>query len=278
MKYAVLVLGLLATLRVNAQDHLKDFTLKRSLKQDGLHLQFMVLDADKKGVKHHKPNKFYYWTKAQHVRATQGASSGLLLHGLLEAFYPDKQLAKKGKYHKGLKHGTWRYWNSNGTFQRVENWRQGTRIGKQQYFDENGNLIQTEFIHKKRRKIVQPDSVIQWRLFNRRTITIFDSTGQISEVQHLKNGKLHGTQKQFVDGKLDSKKRFKKGEQIEKAQEPESQNDEQFKDNDDNEPGKIAQLWNKLFKKEKQDKGEKQEKKKRESKRNSKGKNAGGEK
>ena len=121
MKYAVLVLGILAASYTIAQNHLEDFTLKRSLKQDGLQFNFTVLDDDKRGVKHHKPSKFYYWFKAQHVRATQGASSGRLLHGKFEAFYPDKQLAQQGSYKKGLKHGKWQYWYPDGSFKKVEN-------------------------------------------------------------------------------------------------------------------------------------------------------------
>jgi len=267
MKYAVIILGLLAASYANAQNHLEDFSLKRSLKQDGLHLHFKVLDADKKGVRHHKSSKTYYWTKAQHVRATQGASSGQLLHGQFEAFYRDKQLAQKGNYRKGLKHGTWSFWNPNGTFQRIENWHNGILAGKQQFFDDNGNQIRSEFIHGKRKKVVQSDSIIHWKSFDRKTITLFDSVGQRTEVQNFKNDELHGVQKLYVNGDLESKQRYKKGALIEGESEKESDETEE------KEPGKIAQLWRKLFKKEKQDK-EKSEKEPKEKKRPRKEENA----
>ncbi|MCR9171947.1 MAG: hypothetical protein NXI10_05620 [bacterium] len=266
MKYAVFVLGLLAASYVNAQDHLKDFSLKRSLKQDGLHLQFMVLDADKKGVRHHQPSKFYYWTKAQHVRATQGASSGLLLHGLFEAFYPDKQLAQKGSYKKGLKHGTWKYWHEDGTFQRVEKWSHGELSGKQLFYDEQGHLSRTEWIRGTIKKRVQTDSIIHWKAFDRKTIILLDSNGRKTEVQHFKNGVLHGVQKTFADGKVESKQRYKNGELIEK----ESKKDEEVTStseatNEEKEPGKLKQLWQNIFKKDKKEKT-KQEKETKEEK------------
>lgn len=275
MKYAVLILGLLAASYANAQDHLKDFSLKRSLKQDGLHLQFMVLDTDRKGIRHYNPSKFYYWTKAQHVRATQGASSGLLLHGLFEAFYPDKQLAKKGKYTKGLKHGEWNYWNADGTFRRIENWRHGNLSGKQEFFDDNGSLVRTEYIRGEKKKLVQKDSIIHWKSFERKTIILLDSVGNKVEVQRFKNDKLHGVQKQFVAGKLDSKTRYKKGELVATSEVDETQDEEQPNDEEEKEPGKITQLWNKLFNKDEQTK---EEKKQRESKRKSREENAEGEK
>ncbi len=275
MKYAVIILGLLAASYANAQDHLKDFSLKRSLKQDGLHLQFMVLDADKKGVRNHQPDKFYYWTKAQHVRATQGASSGLLLHGPFEAFYPDKQLAQKGEYRKGLKHGTWKYWHEDGTFLRIEEWRNGVLSGKQQFFDENGSLVRTELVrHGERKKSIKSDSVIVWKAFDRKTIILKDSIGRISEVQNFKNGELHGIQKSYSEGNLENKQRFKKGAIVEKKSKEASET------GNDEESGKLKQLWNKLFaKKDKSETKEKadKEKDKKRSKRTRKEKSAGEE-
>jgi len=268
MKYAVIILGLLAASYADAQHHLEDFSLKRSLKQDGLHLQFMVLDTDKKGVRNHQPNKFYYWTKSQHVRATQGASSGQLLHGLYEAFYPDKQLAEKGNYHKGLKHRSWNYWHEDGTFLRKENWRHGILSGKQKYFDENGSLVRTEHIQNGlKKKVVQSDSVVHWKYFHRKTITLFDSTGQKKEVQHFKKNELHGVQKTFINGKLENKHRYRTGELIDKKE-------EESKDTEEKEPSNLAQFWNKLFKKGKGEKAEKDPKKKKEAKRKRKDGNA----
>lgn len=268
MKYAVLILGLLAASYANAQNHLEDFSRKRSLKQDGLHLQFMVLDADKKGVRNHHPSKFYCWTKAQHVRVTQGASAGLLLDGLFEAFYPDKQLAQKGNYQKGLKHGVWSYWSQDGTFYKKEKWCRGVLSGKQQYFDEKGQLESTEIIHgaglKKR---VTSDSIIHWRSFDRKTIVLLDDSGKKMEVQNFKEDELHGVQKTYAEGKLQSKVRYKKGETSEKEQEDK---EEESEGNLEEEPGKLKQTWQKLFKKKSEEEKEKRPKEKERKERKSK--------
>lgn len=270
MKYAVLILGLFLATYANAQDHLKDFSLKRSLKQDGLHLQFMVLDADKRGVRNHEPGKFYHWTKAQQVRITQGGSSGQLLHGLFEAFYSNKQLAQKGSYCKGLKHGSWKYWYQDGTFQRTESWRHGVQLGKQQFFNESGELVRTEFIHGKRKKIVQPDSVIHYKSFNRKTILLLDSIGQKEVLEKFQNNELNGVQKTYANGKVASKVHYKKGVLVEKRA---AEDGKEGTPDSKKEPGKIKELWDKYFKKEKSDK-ESSENKEQKEKTKKKEKNA----
>lgn len=252
MKYAVFVLGLLAAFCTNAQNHLKDFSLKRSLKQDGLQFNFTVLDDDKKGVRHYSVSKFYFWTKAQHLQSTQGASSGQLLHGTFEAFYTSKQLARKGEFSKGLKNGTWNFWNKDGSYQRKERWRRGKLCGKQQFFDSKGELVRTEIIRGNKKKCIQSDTTILWKSFDRKTIILKDSLGRKAEIQNFKEGTQHGTQKYYTDGKLDYKVKYKHGTEIQpKAkQEPELMDDEtELEGGDEKEPGKLKSLWNKLFSK-----------------------------
>lgn len=264
MKYAVLVLGLLFALQSNAQHHLKDFALKRSLKQDGLHFQFTVLDSDRRGVRHHNPRKFYHWIKAQHVLSTQGASSGQLLHGTFEAFYQNKQLAQKGNYHKGLKHGTWRYWREDGTISHSEKWRHGKQCGKQLFFDETGQLKKSHVLRGGTLKQVQPDSVVVWKPHHRKKIVVKDSLGRKVSVEHFKNNSLCGTAKYYVDGKLERKEKYKKGAIVEdrtkkrEKKEKEAETDEKV----EKEQGKLKSLWNKWFSKDKEPKEPKEKKKK----------------
>lgn len=106
----------------------KDYTLQKTLKQDGLEYQFTVLDEDKRGVLHYDLDRTYYWYKAQKVMGTEGAASGMLLNGEFVAYHPNKQLAQKGKFCKGLKYGTWLYWNDKGEIIRTEKWRRGKEI------------------------------------------------------------------------------------------------------------------------------------------------------
>lgn len=267
MKYAVLVLWLLAAWYTNAQDHLEDFALKRSLKQDGLQFNFTVLDDDKRGVRHHKPSKFYYWFKAQHVRSTQGASSGRLLHGVFEAFYPDKQLAQKGSYKKGLKHGEWHYWYQDGSFKRIENWSHGELRGKQQYFDADGSWNHTDIIHDGVKKRSTPDSTVVWKSFHRKIIILKDSLGRKSQVQQFKNNELHGIQKTYVNGKLEQKERYRKGELlVPKNKELESEEESE------KESGKVKKLWQKWFSKDEKESNQENKQKKERGKREKKNK------
>lgn len=123
-----------------AQNPVKDFYLKKSLKQDGLHYQFTVLDDDKHGVWIYNKDKFYFWYKAQKVLSTQGGASGQLLNGSFEAFHENKQLAQKGKFHKGLKDGKWINWRADGSLISIEEWNKGDLCGTCEYFNEKGEL------------------------------------------------------------------------------------------------------------------------------------------
>lgn len=144
MSRLILIVLLLTGLTVSAQKPLKNFYLNRSLKQDNLQFQFTVLDEEKHGVWHYNKHKFYYWYKAQKVMSTQGGSSGILLHGTMEAFHPNKQLSHKGTFNRGLKHGKWMYWREDGTLCRIEQWVNGAQRGEQLFFDEDG--VQSESI------------------------------------------------------------------------------------------------------------------------------------
>lgn len=158
MKTLLIAFCLLFTYPVISQQVTKDFYLKKSLKQDGLQLQFTVLDEDKKGVWHYQRSKFYFWYKAQKVMATQGGASGQLLNGNYEAFHENKQLAQKGKFCRGLKDGEWLYWRADGTLRLIEVWKNGTFSGKQVRYTANGEIEEQVEYGLFRSKLIQGDS------------------------------------------------------------------------------------------------------------------------
>lgn len=269
MKYAFFVLTLFVALFSEAQDNLNDFALKRSLKQDGLQFVFTVLDSDKNGVRRHDQSKFYYWLKAQNVVATQGASSGQLLDGIFEAFYLNKQLARKGEFRKGLKHGTWHYWRTDGTLKKSEQYNNGTQSGKQQYFDEEGMVHKTELIRGRTSKSIQSDSTIILKSRERKTVIIKDSLGRKESIQNYKKGLLHGASKFYEEGKLINTQKYKLGElQTKPAKVKKEDNGNEASSEEvtevEKDPGKLKTLWNKIFKKKDQDDSEKDAEKKKE--------------
>ena len=164
----------------------KDIYLKHSFKQDGLSYQFTVLGDNKIGVLHYNKNKYYHWFKAQKVLSTQGGASGQLLDGLFESFYENKQLNSKGKFNKGLKNGEWIYWRENGSIERLEHWKNGSKYGKELIYDEKGILTES-IIHK----------------CNSYTKTTFDKDGVILSTKKFKNGKESISKSQKEETKSD---------------------------------------------------------------------------
>lgn len=215
MKYLVgLILIVNTTFSFN-QKILKDIHLKRSLKQEGEQYQFTVLDKDEKGVRSYKKDRFYYWYKAQHVIATQGASSGDLLHGGFEAYHDNKQLSKKGAFSKGLKSGEWLYWREDGTLITAEHWKKGRLKGTETNYDKEGNAFQTTRHKRFSYKRENADSiVIGKKASGSETILMKDSLGEITRIEKKKNGALHGTAKELENGKVVSKTTYKNGQPV----------------------------------------------------------------
>lgn len=75
-----------------------------------------------------KPGLFYYWYSANAIHATQGGFSGKLLNGRYTEYYLNKNLKEQGAFKKGLKSGTWRTWNEDGTVSQVSNWEKGVLV------------------------------------------------------------------------------------------------------------------------------------------------------
>lgn len=213
----MLCLFLLITFAFPAQKTNRDYHLRHNIKQDGQQFEFHVLDFDDPGVYQYDKSKFYFWLKAQQVHSTQGYSSGLLLHGEFQAFYPNKQLARRGYFYKGLKNGEWLYWNQEGRMILIEHWKSGIKVGLEKKFADDGSLLsQTKY---KAGKTVRKtaDSVIVTSK-NKERITLFGTDGQKLRTIRMKHGKLDGKQQEFKNGKASSISYYKAGEKTEKAE------------------------------------------------------------
>ena len=212
MKPLLLFLLIAIAFPTIAQKPLKDFYLKRRLSQDGLQYEFSVLDEDKHGVFHYHENKFYYWYKAQGVKATQGESSGILLHGEFESFYENDQLHDKGDFKRGLKCGEWLHWRENGTLVFSEIWQKGELKAKK-WYDEDGVAYKSERVWGRNWKKDKADTVIvKRRLFQRERRVYRDTNGKLVKEENWKNATLHGKSMYYTDGKLERTEKYKKGE------------------------------------------------------------------
>lgn len=264
MSRIILIGFLLSGLTVFGQKPLKDFYLKRSLKQDGLQFQFTVLDEDKHGVWHYNKHKFYYWYKAQKVMSTQGGSSGILLHGTLEAFHPNKQLSQKGSFNRGLKHGKWMYWREDGTLCKIEQWVNGAQRGEQLFFDENG--AQKEFIDMNRsnsHRKVADSLIISKNDGSKQRLIIYNKRNEVIRTECKKNGVLHGKVVYYENGKKVKTEKYKNGELVESGEREKvkEESGERNEEGEKNEDGWWSKLKSKLHReKEGKEKGPKEKK------------------
>lgn len=207
-----------------SQKPLKEFYLKRSLKQEGQQFQFTVLDEDKRGVWFYNKKKFYFWYKSQKVLSTQGESSGALLDGEFEAFFENKQLSQKGKFKRGLKQGEWKYWRQDGTLRFTEKWNRGD-LHEQNWHNDQGERIKT--IVTKGNTITRESgdsTIIERKGGKYKEVWVRDSKGQLISYEPYRNGVYHGKVKRlnlesgsidsnsYKDGKLQEKKEKTKPE------------------------------------------------------------------
>lgn len=216
MKPSILLVFVLIVCASSAQK-IDDISLKHTTKQNGLSMQFKVLDSDKKGVRHYDENKLYYWHKAQLVISTQGGSSGQLLHGLFESFYSTKQLCEKGNYSKGLKDGEWDFWRQDGTLIKTEHWVNGVQKGTQVSYSEQGKIQKRTIIRGNRSITENGDTLIEIKK-NSKKITLSDSTGQLISVSNYKDNLLHGKQVSYTSDGSVTEKEFKDGIEVVQTQ------------------------------------------------------------
>lgn len=220
MKIPLVFLFSLFVTFTHSQREVKEFYLNRNLKQDGLQMQFKILDEDKHGVWFYNKEKFYFWYKAQHVLSTQGESSGLLLHGEFESFYSNKQLYNKGEFHKGLKSGEWIYWREDGTIRRTEDWRNGN-LKKVASHDSSGVVVESATF-KLNKKIRTCQDTVELIKGNKVKRSVYQDN-KLVKVETFKNDVLHGKQKFFENGKLVSTRKFVEGEEKIKIEKKDSE-------------------------------------------------------
>jgi antitoxin component YwqK of YwqJK toxin-antitoxin module len=214
----------------------KNYTVTKNIRVGEEFYRFQVEEYSEREKRFYAKNKFYFWYKSQEIKRTQGGSGGLLLNGIYEHFYANKQLAEKGHFKKGLKHGTWTYWNENGYLTRIEQWRRGKPRGRTLIYDGKGNKI--EHINIKFNRITyakdslfviasKDSSKVQtYQLVFEDKISVFnyrhgklhgkqliyeDSLQEAPIIHRYKKGKLHGKQKE-ADGTVT---KYKHGQFIE---------------------------------------------------------------
>lgn len=75
-----------------------------------------------------KVGLFYFWYYAGGIHSTQGGYSGKLLDGTYTEYYLSKGLMQQGLFKKGLKNGTWKSWNEDGSLKEAIKWKNGKVI------------------------------------------------------------------------------------------------------------------------------------------------------
>lgn len=91
-----------------------------------------------------KEGRDYHWLKGQRINVTQGGFSGRLLHGRTTHYHANGQLREEGRYHRGLRHGTWREWWPSGRVRSTQEWSNGRLSGWTRIHDEQGALLRSE--------------------------------------------------------------------------------------------------------------------------------------
>lgn len=175
---------------------LSNYENRKSVRSDNQFVTFHVEDVDKKKKnKKYNTRKEYFWYKSQEVKHTQGGSAGLLLHGLYERFYVNKQIAAKGSFKKGLKHGKWSYWSDEGKIIGFEQYRRGKLIHKEAIDPKTGKplLVMQRGPFKLRYKT--PEKSINTNKDSTKVNVInYDENGSVLSNEKYLFGDLHGKQ------------------------------------------------------------------------------------
>lgn len=247
-----MVLMLLILLNSAAQNSTPNLFLKRNIRQDNQSFQFFVMEDNADDKIAYSNDKEYYWFKSQTVVATQGAASGLILHGLFESFYDNKQLSSKGFFNKGLKNGAWTYWHSNGNIARTESWIKGYKRGKENHFDPLGNWLETIDYGSRTIELKYKDSIILTNNVGvKKKVVFLDSIGTVKQTIKYKNGRPIVKEKKKDADTIENKKKvkeIKKKEREKKDQKPKRKEKEEK-----TERKSDGNFWKRLFSKKKKD-------------------------
>jgi antitoxin component YwqK of YwqJK toxin-antitoxin module len=243
--------------------NLSNYENRKSTRTNKEFITFHVEEPqEKKKHQHYNANKEYFWYKSQEVKQTQGGSAGLLLHGLYERFYINKQIAAKGQFRKGLKHGRWMYWNEDGKIIGFEKYRRGKLIHKEEINPLTGKpemVVQrgwNHLIYKTSNQIIKTN-----KDSTKVVVETKDENGNKKSKERFLYGELHGKQIYFENGKK-RKESFKHGINIdnrkknEEKEEPnENQNDTEGEvENTSSNAEKKGEETNASLKEEKEEK------------------------
>jgi hypothetical protein len=100
-----------------------------------------------------KPGLYYYWYGANIIHSTQGGYGGNLLNGQYNEYYLNKNLREQGIFKKGLKDGTWKAWNEDGTLSSTATWKNGIIVS-----DSSPSFWKRLNVFRKREKHSSADS------------------------------------------------------------------------------------------------------------------------
>lgn len=114
------------------------------------YLDYMVYAhfTREEGNVHIDDEKYYYWFAANDIKKTRGGYDGKILHGGYTAYYMNKNLKEKGKFHYGLKRGEWKEWYNNGELKEKTIFKKGEKNKSFTSYYSNGEVKQRGFYKK----------------------------------------------------------------------------------------------------------------------------------
>jgi len=124
-----------------------------------------------------KNNIEYTWYSSNSIKTNYGGFSGKLLDGPYQVFDLKNRLITQGRYLNGLRHGTWKFWLSDGTLSSLVPYIKGQKNGQAEYNNPEKNT--TQIINFKK------DLLNGWSVLT-------DNKKNYVEQTHYKSGKKHG--------------------------------------------------------------------------------------
>ena len=182
--------------------------------------------------------KRYYWCDKNEIKSNIGGFHGRLLHGKFELF-KSNNLVQLGQFNNGLKDGTWKSWRADGGYIEVIGWEDGLLEGESTKYHLNGN-IKSIYNYEKGKKNGEYKN--------------WNEKGEAIESGEYKDGQKHGKINFYENSKLTKTLKFRNGVEIlPKVKKPKKTNAESSQET------KKENLFNKLFKKGKDNKKVKKE-------------------
>lgn len=174
-KISLTILLYLSFLNIYCQE--KEYSSEQKVKivRNDSNIYFVLSNEN---IKEKQINKLarYYWYKKNRIHSNIGNYEGHLLNGEFSVFDSENNLIIKGLFINGIKSGEWTYWDSNGSYLKRENWKNGILKGKViQYKSGKINLVSN--YSKGEKNGLEKE---------------YNSLGTLVFKRHYKNGKLNG--------------------------------------------------------------------------------------